>query len=106
MQTEIIHGQAQCIRHRCQSALDIFGHDVNLDDLFFVVHFERLEIRLAKSFFPVLIQSYRHRGTEHRQPFIQANDFLLVQPQQGVIHAFLRIFDLVLEQHIGIHRRQ
>ena len=61
----------------------------------------RGEIGLSEFLLPVRFEANGHRRTENGQPFVQADDLLLVQPQQGAIKQLGRDLLLDLEQQIG-----
>ena len=45
-------------------------------------------------------------GPEYRQAFVQADDLLLVQPEQGAVEQLTRIADPASEDEISVDCRQ
>ena len=80
LQAEIVHRQTVRFSRVLQAALRILGHDVNLSHLILVMKFERLEVRGAEVA-PLPTQADGHGRAEHRQPLVQTNDLLVVQPE-------------------------
>ncbi len=77
---------------------------MNLRDLFVVVDLQRHEIRLHEGAL-FLVEQNRHGGPEHREAFVEADDFLLVQPQQRAVEQLGWFLDLCPEHQVGLHRR-
>jgi hypothetical protein len=100
-QAEIVERQAQGIGHRLQAALHVLGHDVNLHHLFVVMQLQRREVGLAELPLPVGVEADGHRRAENRQPLVEADHFLFVQPEQRAVEQPRGLPDLRLEQQVG-----
>ena len=98
--TEIIHRKAQRVRHGVEAPLCELRHHVDLQHLVFVMELERREVGVDEAA-PILAQVDGHGGPEHRQPLVEADDLLLVQPQQGAVQEPLGILDPGLQLQVG-----
>ena len=101
---EIVHSQPQGVSHGPEALLREFRHHVDLEHLFVVVEPEGFKVGLgeAASF---RLEADGHGRPEHRQPPVQPNDLLLVEPQQGAIHQLTGTTNLAHQYHVGLDRR-
>ena len=79
VQHEIVHCQTQGVSHRPKPPLRELRHNMDLQNLFAVVEFERCEIRLGETS-AFRIQVDGHRRSKHRQTAIELDNLLLVKP--------------------------
>ncbi|EXI70724.1 MAG: hypothetical protein AW07_03854 [Candidatus Accumulibacter sp. SK-11] len=105
-QTEVVERQLQRVGHRLQTTLHVLGHDVDLQHLLVVMLLQWREVRLPELALPVGVEPDGHCRPEHRQPLVEADHLLFVQPEQRPVEQARAIPDLRLEQQIALDRGQ
>ena len=103
VQGEVVHRQLQGGGDRGEPAVDELLHDVDLQDLFLVVQFQRGEVRAAESP-PGFLHANGHRRAKHRKALVEADDLLFVQPEQGPVQQLARIPDPAPELQVRFDR--
>ena len=85
-QAEVVHGQMQGVGRGLETAPGVLHHHMDLRHLPLVVELEGLEVRGGEAA-PrcLLFQLDGHRGTEHGETLVQADNFLFVQPEQRAV---------------------
>ena len=68
-----------------------------------VVQSQGLEVHLAKLPTSILAQVDGHGRAKDSETFVEADDLLLVQPEQRPIDQLVRLLESVFEIHIGFH---
>ena len=102
---EVVHGQVQVVRRGPQAMLGVLRHHMDLPHLLVVVELQGGVIRLGEPA-PLRLEQDGHGRTEHRQPLVQADHLLLVEPEQGPVHQPVGMPDLAVQHQVRLHRRQ
>ena len=77
---------------------------LDLQDLPLLMKGERLEVGLGEDAPVSLLHADGHGRTEHRQSLVEADDLLLVQPQQDAVRQLGGVPDLALQDQVGLDR--